>query len=688
MELYQQVLQSAGFPTDVLVLDWETYADDEYNLRKKDIYYPDYVADDRFEILGLGYHRLPEQGKPSMFMPAHDPGHIEEIVRLMKHWYGDNLERCTVSGQNLFFDLLVLREKYGITPRYTVDTLDLSRHLDARDRHDLGHNAKKYGAAKPKGDTKRFFGLRPRTMVEKDWQDIEEYCCGDIDITAYLLKLLLPKITRPNVELRLACQTLRMFLDPHITIDMELGERLARDMTAEITNVVEATRKHSILSVLPPSPGMRRPPKVRMIEHEDISKNGLFSNLLRQALPEGEDIPMKQGKNEMIPAFSKDDDGCKHLLAHSVPAVRDLMEARLAIKSWPTHIKRVKRIMRQALCRDGMFGIPLKYYGGHTGRYSGAGGVNAQNFGARDVHELIKQVGKMLRAEYGYLMGTGDLSQIEARKIAWLAGQTDLVDQFAAGVDIYSDFAQNNIFHQETRKPTDEEWENDPEFAKQLSIRRDFGKEVILACGYGMGGTTFYIRCRQNKGLRPLFDNGTYDAAFCHHLVKLYRGRYTKIISYWGELERAFRFVTKYPDQTTKVMHNGHGIEFYNENDITILRLPSGRCMFYPKARVDAEGKLSYTTGKVKYHLYGGKLAENVTQASARDVFGDGLLRLEDNGFIVLFSVHDQAITLIRDDDQAEERLAEMHRLQTVIEPWYEGLPVATEGKLVKCYEK
>ena len=687
LEPYQQVLQNAGFPTDVLVLDWETYADTEYNLRKKDLYYPEYVADPRFEILGVGFQRPPEQGHKSIFAPAYTPEHMPRIVRIWQHWYGKNLERCTVACHNAFFDLLVLFEKFGVLPPYTVDTRDLSRHLDARDQHNLDHVAKKYGAPVTKGDTKQFFGLHVGDFTTQKWQDLSTYGIGDIDITAFLVKKLLPLITRPNTELRLMAQTLRMFLDPHVVIDMDLGKQLAIDMTAEIDNVVAATRKHGILSEHPPFIGKRitRPPVVREIEHEDISKNGLFANLLRQALPDGEDIPMKQGKKEMIPAFSKKDDGCKYLLAHRVPAVRDLMEARLAIKSWPTHIKRVNRIMRQAECRRGMFGIPLNYYGGHTGRYSGAGGVNPQNFGARDVHPLIKQVGKMLRAEYGYLMGTGDLSQIEARKIGWLAGQTDLVEQFAAGVDIYSDFAQNNIFHEETRKPREDD---SPELAKQLNIRRDFGKEVILACGFGMGGPTFFARCLQNKKLRPLFDNGTYDAEFCYRLVKLYRNRYQKIIAYWSELERAFRFVTKYRDQTTSVQHNGHGIDFSNTGDTTVLRLPSGRCMFYPKARVDADDSLSYTSGGVKYHLYGGKLAESVTQASARDVFADGLLRLEDAGFPVLFSVHDQAITLIRDDEHAEERLAEMHRLQTVIEPWYEGLPVATEGGLVKCYEK
>jgi len=685
LEPYQDILARAGFPTDVLVLDWETYFAQDYSLRQKEMDNVQFVGDARFEITGLG-HATHEPARVGF----ERPGSVKSYLLYLQDAFGENLERCTVVGHNLYFDLLILREKYGITPKYTVDIRDLSRHLDARDRHDLDHLAKKYGAPTPKGDTNQFKGLHAADMTDQQWADLSEYCRNDIDITAFLLKKLLPMITRPEIELRLAAQTLRMFLVPNIVVDAELGERLITDMSTEIGNVIEATHEHGILSCQPPFIGKRvtRPPVIRQIEAEDISKNALLINLFKQVLPEGEAVPMKQGKKEMIPAFKKDDDGFKWLLEHPSPAVRALAEARLAVKSWPSHIKRVQRIMAQAQCRGGLLGIPLNYYGGHTGRWSGAGGINAQNFGARDVHDLIKDVGKMLLAPPGHLMGTGDLRQIEARDIAWLSGQTDLVDAFAAGIDIYSEFAQNNIFHEETRKPTKEEWESNPELAKQLTIRRDFGKEVVLGAGFSMWGNTFYIRCRQVKSLRPLFDAGTYDVSFCIKLIKLYRNRYKMVVAFWGELERAFRFVTKYKDQTTTVSHNGHDLVFLNQDDTTVIMLPSGRCIFYPMARVAANGDLSYTSGKTKYYLYGGKLAENVVQASARDVFGEGLLRLEDAGFPVLFSIHDAAITLIKNDGQAEERLAEMHRLQLVVPDWATGLPVATEGRLCDRFEK
>jgi len=683
-EPYQDILAAAGFPTDVLVLDWETYFDKDYSLSKKDSSLVEYVADPRFEIIGLGWTPLPEYSDGPWFEHA---GNVQATIDELTGLYGHNLQNVTVVMHNAFFDALILREKFDILPPFTVDTRDLARHLDARDRHGLSHLAKKYGAPKPKGDTKQFLGLHAADMTPEQWAAMSEYCRGDIDITAFLLKKLLPMITRPEYELQLAAQTLRMFLVPNLVVDMKLGAELEAGMQTEIQKAVDSVHQYDIWAQEPGKLTKRtnRPPVIRRPTADDINGDGMFISLLRQVLPNGEEPPMKPDKNgRMIPALAKTDTACTELLEHSSPAVRALVEARKATGSWPGHIKRVRRLLAQAECRGGKLGIPLNYYGGHTGRDSGSGGINPQNFGARDVHPLIKQVGSMLRAPEGYLLGTGDLSQIEARKIAWLAGQDDLLAQFAKGEDVYSDFAQNQIFHEETRKPREGD---SPELVKALSIRRDFGKEVILAAGYGMGGPTFYARCYQNKSLKPLFDDGTYTPAFCDRLVRLYRGRYTKIVDYWWELEKAWRFVARYPDQRASVTHGPATVGFNNEGGTVVVTLPSGRCMFYPKANVNAQGNLSYTTGGTKYHLYGGKIAENVTQASARDVFTDGCLLLEEHGFPVVLRVHDAAVTLIPEAD-AEARLAEMHRLQIIVPDWCPGLPVAVEGRLVKCYEK
>lgn len=687
--MYKNVLALAGFPTDVVIVDFETYFDNDYTLRKQDISLIEYVTDSRFEMLGLGVGVLKESGLSTRFYRSDEVK--DALIRLQKE-YGQNLERCTVAGHNLYFDALILREKHGIVPQYTVDTIDLARHLDARGKHSLEYLAGKYGATSPKGDTMQFIGLHVSDITEEQWAAMTEYCCTDVTITNDLLKKLLPRITRPYAELPLAAQNLQMFLVPRVIVDEALGEQLLNQMQEQIDTAIQRAKDTGLWVEVPPTITKRvcRPPILRRITKDDIAKDSTFVELLRSALPDGEDIPTKPDKNgKPIPALAKTDRACERLLSHPSPIVRALMEARKATDSWRSHIKRVRRLLAQARCKHGQLGIQLRYCGGITGRESGAGGINVQNFGARDVHPLIKQIGRMLVAPPGWLMGTGDLSQIEARVIAWLAGQTDLVEQFARGEDVYSDFAQNHIFHEETRKPRKDD---PPELAKQLTIRRDFGKMGVLALGYGMGGNTTYLRCLSDKSLRPLFDNKTYDVAFCHRLVKLYRDRYTKIVSFWTELERAWKFVTKYRDQSTTICHGSGRLSFSSlrGEDTTVIQLPSGRCIFYPHSRVDVDGRLSYSTGepKVTYYLYGGALAENITQAVARDVFMDGSLRCAEAGFPIVFRVHDQLVTLIEDDSNAQTRLAEMHRLQTTGSAWAEGLPVDVEGKLIHRYEK
>ena len=82
-------------------------------------------------------------------------------------------------------------------------------------------------------------------------------------------------------------------------------------------------------------------------------------------------------------ALAQGDEGRKRLLEHPDERVRNLMLARIAVRSWPLHIKRVQNLIAQAHANDGKLAVPLKYYGAHTGRWSGSGGINLQNLGGK-----------------------------------------------------------------------------------------------------------------------------------------------------------------------------------------------------------------------------------------------------------------------------------------------------------------
>lgn len=693
---YRDILRAAGYPEQVLVLDFETYFDKDYSLSKLSTV--EYVRDPRFEVMGMGVWCSAAQSLTPDFL---DPAG----TKLFLDSTSDLMDSYTIVGQHLQFDALILRERYGITPKYTVDILDLARHLDARDKHGLDHLAKRYGAPTPKGDTSQFLGLHWAAMTPEQRAALADYCCNDVAIEAYLFQTLLPRLTNPTTELRLASQTLRNFLVPQIRIDSDLGHRLQADMRAELQRPVDELNELGLQVIEPCRITKRtsRPPVVRPVTVEDISKDSMFLKLLASALPEGESIPMKQGKVRMIPALAKTDTALDYLLKHPSAVVRRLMEARKGTDSWPSHISRVQKLIDQSAARGGFMGAPLTYYGAHTGRWSGRDGVNFQNFGAREeIHPLVRQVGQMLIAPDGYVFGCGDLSQIEARVVAWLAGQDDLVAQFAAGEDVYSRFAAESVFHAEVRKPKPED---PPDLASLLRVRRAFGKMTTLACGFGMGAETFKARCMGDKDLRPSFDSGEYDVRFCHKIVNLYRNRYSMIPAYWKEVENAWKYVAKYHNKTATVSHNGHAIQFRADGSTVVVELPSSRCLFYPHAAVanvkyaykkPGAGYGEFSTGvreEGRYHwgkVYGGILVENIVQAVARDVFGEGLVALEDAGLNPVFSVHDQAVCLLPVDAEhtPEDMLDQMRDIQCRVPVWAKGLPVAVECELTDRFHR
>jgi len=254
-----------------------------------------------------------------------------------------------------------------------------------------------------------------------------------------------------------------------------------------------------------------------------------------------------------------------------------------------------------------------------------------------------------------------------------------LLSAFAQRRDIYSEFAQEHIYHKETRKPLDDD---PPELVAARTTRRNVGKETILGAGFGMGGGTFYERCKQKPSLRGAFQSGELNMQLCQRAIAVYRQRFPLVVKFWYEVERAWRFVARYRDQRATVSHKGRTLTFWNEGGTVVVQIPSSRCLFYPHAQVSSDDQCRYHWG----HIYGGAITENVVQATARDIFALGLLRMEDAGMNVLFSVHDQAVNLMKAGDTAG--LAEMHRLQTIVPPWAEGLPVATEGSLCKAYHK
>jgi len=240
------------------------------------------------------------------------------------------------------------------------------------------------------------------------------------------------------------------------------------------------------------------------------------------------------------------------------------------------------------------------------------------------------------------------------------------------------------------REPIRKAKKSDPEpVAKMLTFKRGFAKDSILGCGYGMGASRFYDDCYANDALRPAFDSGQYGVRFIESLIQTYRTRYSKIPEFWRTVEKAWKFVTKYPKERVEFLDSYFAkrlppkLIFYNQNGTTIIQLPSGRLIRYPHASVNSQGDLLWHWGK----LWGGSITENIVQATARDVLAESILYLTRHNINIIFHVHDEIICLL-EKTSAEEILQEITEAMEKTPYWAHGLPIAVEGKLVERYEK
>jgi len=258
-----------------------------------------------------------------------------------------------------------------------------------------------------------------------------------------------------------------------------------------------------------------------------------------------------------------------------------------------------------------------------------------------------------------------DYSQIECRVLGFLAQCPVLLDRFSdTKRDPYSEMAAD-IYKRpvaECGKGTD---------ARQL------GKCAVLGCGYGMGKVKFVESVKNQTGLEI-------SMAVATQAVDTYRGTFYRVVQFWKALEKAVKFVLRDEGGASQV---GHLIAQRTPGDSTVsIRLPSGRCLFYPEMHFGSEGDLRFSTSQgVEGYTYGGKLVENVTQAVARDVLIEAMARFDSAGMPIVGHVHDEILLEIKRGSVAVE---EIDRLMLDPPTWAKTLPLAVETSFCDRYTK
>ena len=302
----------------------------------------------------------------------------------------------------------------------------------------------------------------------------------------------------------------------------------------------------------------------------------------------------------------------------------------------------------------------------------------------REIAILLRQA---ITANDGKVLVAADASQIEARILAYLAGETELHNAFAEGKDIYSIFAQD-IFGVPVYKSKSDD--NSPE-AILAGALRQIGKQAILGLGFGMGTITFYNTLAGNPECQELFKKGLLSKKICRDIVDSYRTCYPAIVAFWKGCEDAF--IKAAFGQNVRL----GSLEFINDRISGVkIRLPSGRELIYPKVSVKKcmktinyidkdgnEAQCELESNDIRYGrnvgLYSGKIVENIVQAVARDVLVEAILRLEAGGYPVVIHIHDSIACSVDAARAAECQQALLDAWRKAPE-WAPGLALDSEG--------
>jgi DNA polymerase bacteriophage-type len=389
------------------------------------------------------------------------------------------------------------------------------------------------------------------------------------------------------------------------------------------------------------------------------------------------------------------------------PQVRAALTIRQ--EAGKSSVSKLNKMLDVVSWGDKLRGLTL-YHGAGTGRFTGKL-VQPHNFArgndvkdvqqyiplvlARDVEALeahhpplvilSAMMRSMLTASPGCRLIAADYGQIEARGLAWLAEQDDLVAQFRIGPGrrVYKMMAAEL----ESRKRGSRvAWEEIDEHSEVYVI----GKSTILGAGYQLGWKTFQAKAKKDMGV----DIPDADAQLA---IEVYRERNARIVEFWSAIESAAIRATENAGERVNVGRRD-ALTFLSTGNNLWMVLPSKRALCYARPKLEHkvkfgrerlvlsfEGMDSYTHKWKRQDAYGGLLTNNAVQGLCRDLMVRASLRVEERGYPYLLSVHDEVIC---DVPKGHGSVEEFERLMREVPRWAEGLPVVADAWEGERYRK
>ena len=605
---------------DLITLDFETYYDQDFSLRK--LTTEAYIRDPRFEVVGVGVKL--NDGETEWASGTH-----EQISRYLHSFDWSN---AMLLCHNTMFDGAILSWLFDIQPRVLADTLCIARALHGVEVGGSLHVlSQRYNLGAKGTEVLNAKGKRRADFTPEELSRYGDYCVNDVELT-YKLFMRMGK-NFPKQEMRIIDMTLRMFTEPMLELDIGL-------LQEHLENTIKI--KEDLIT----SSGVTR---------EHLMSNPKFAELLVSL---NVDPPMKTslttGKETY--AFAKNDEAFKALQEHEDPRVQALVTARLGTKS-TLEETRTERFI--GIAKRGLIPIPVRYYAAHTGRWGGDDKINIQNLPSRGVNG--KKLKSSIIAPVGYTVVDCDSSQIEARVLAWLAGQDDLVKSFANKEDVYIKMA-SKIYNVKEEDVTKEQ--------------RFVGKSTILGAGYGMGAVRFA------EQLKSFGTTISVDEA--RRIISIYRDANWKISQFWRNCQNMLVEMSRGKLTTFGAKGIVKSVETATGYGI---KLPSGLVMRYDDLQYEQGERgpeFSYKTRRGRTRIYGGKVTENVCQAIARCIMGEQMLAIAKRYKPVL-TVHDSVVCCVPDDELDEARQY-IEDCMSTTPSWAEGMPITCESGIGKSY--
>ena len=636
-------------PKKLVTLDFETFFDSRYTLKrgKYQLSTSEFVRDERFLAHGVGIRSSRE--KTAKWYTGE---------RIAKKIQSIDWDTTAVLCHNTAFDGLILTHHYDVKPCFYFDTMSMARALlDHTIGVGLDEVAEQYEMGnKIKGVLEQTKGLRelpPWLMKE-----LGRYCAtdkeSDVNLTWNIFRVMMDQEGYPEDELRLIDLTIRAFVEPVLQVNKPMVEEELKDVRAKQKRLMNRVKKDL---------GTKDLDETAIILRSDNKLAAKFREL-------GYPPPMKtMPSGKVKPAFAKVDLGFIDFQKHPEKVVRDICEARLTVKSNIAETRAI-RLLDHA---DPALPIMLNYCRAHTFRWSGGDKLNPQNFQRiSDINDPKNgRLRKSLTAPYGYKLVIVDSSQIEARVLAWCAGQTDLLASFLAsdqgtGQDPYCMMA-SVIYGREIDKKKD--W-----------MERFVGKVAVLGLGYGMGWEKF-MNTLESGAMGP---SVSLDPAAALAAVNAYRRQNRRIKLFWKAMEWHLEQMlcgqeVDWEDGTARFHQDG-------------VDMPNGLTLWYPELEgtqnpwTGKTGNFSYKNGYKRSKIYGGLFAENFTQALARIIVGWQMLKIAERYRVVMMT-HDEVVYLAknREANKAFEFGLEALRIAP---SWCKDLPLNAEGYVGDFYCK